>query len=150
MAMGREHREDGTSRAEEQPPRSHGAVHGGGGTVVIDEARSGQLDDQPYESEISKTSPFETGRVDLTPGASLGRYVILHGLGSGGMGVIYKAYDTELDRNVALKILRIAPDAKISAANARVAKLHRLGLLRFLCEETLDGGGRRYVYQAVE
>jgi hypothetical protein len=40
-------------------------------------------------------------------------------------------------------------ELKISAANARVAKLHRLGLLRFLREEVMDVGGRRFVYQAV-
>jgi len=54
-------------------------------------------------------------------------------------------------REVTSAIFTEAPfGLKISAANARVAKLHRLGLLRFLCEETLEGGGRRYVYQAVE
>ena len=41
-------------------------------------------------------------------------------------------------------------DLKISAANARVSKLHRLGLLRFLSEEVMETGGRRFVYQVVE
>jgi eukaryotic-like serine/threonine-protein kinase len=43
--------------------------------------------------------------VELTQGAMVGRYVVLSRLGMGGMGVVYAAYDPELDRKVAVKLL---------------------------------------------
>src|SRR6202171_5077410 len=41
----------------------------------------------------------------LIPGARLGPYEIVGALGAGGMGEVYKAKDTRLDRTVAIKIL---------------------------------------------
>jgi serine/threonine protein kinase len=44
----------------------------------------------------------------LQPGHRLGRYEILEAIGAGGMGEVYRARDTSLERDIAIKIL---PDA---------------------------------------
>ena len=41
----------------------------------------------------------------LTPGTTLGPYEVVAEIGKGGMGEVYRARDTKLDRNVALKVL---------------------------------------------
>jgi eukaryotic-like serine/threonine-protein kinase len=43
--------------------------------------------------------------MDLSAGGRLGAYEIVAALGAGGMGEVYRAGDTRLDRSVAIKIL---------------------------------------------
>jgi Tol biopolymer transport system component len=57
----------------------------------------------------------------LTPGTRLGSYEVLSSLGAGGMGEVYRARDTELDRTVALKVL----PAAFAADTDRVMRFER-------------------------
>src|SRR5262245_43105444 len=54
----------------------------------------------------------------LSKGASLGRYVVLGLIGRGGMGEVYAAYDPELDRKIAIKLLKVRGGAGADAAAA--------------------------------
>ena len=62
--------------------------------------------------------------MDLQPGHSLQQYRIVEKIGEGGMGVVWKAIDTTLEREVAIKILprNIAADPGRRARFEREAK----------------------------
>ena len=57
----------------------------------------------------------------LTPGTTLGSYTVTAKIGEGGMGEVYQARDTKLDRDVALKVL---PEA-FTADPDRLARFER-------------------------
>ena len=50
-------------------------------------------------------TPDEAPPEALEPGSMVGRYLTLNRIGGGGMGEVYRAHDTELNRTVALKVL---------------------------------------------
>jgi serine/threonine-protein kinase len=94
--------------------------------------------------------------VTIEPGRQLLHYRLIEKIGEGGMGVVWKAVDTTLDRGVAIKILpdlftqdperlgRFEREAKLLASlnHANIATLHGLqqaGDTRFLVMELVEG-----------
>ncbi len=55
-------------------------------------------------------------------GDVVGRYVVLDKIGAGGMGIVYAAYDPELDRKIALKLLRPGARGRAEIARARLLR----------------------------
>jgi eukaryotic-like serine/threonine-protein kinase len=96
----------------------------------------------------------------LFPGSHLGHYEIRSQLGAGGMGEVYLAHDSKLDRNVALKILpaevaaqsdrmlRFVREAKAAAAlnHPNIAHIYEIGEsngVHFIAMEFIDGATLR-------
>jgi serine/threonine protein kinase/tetratricopeptide (TPR) repeat protein len=61
---------------------------------------------------------------------SFGRYKVQRALGAGGFGDVYLGYDTELDRPVAIKVLRTAPNRSPHDCERSLQEARRLARLR--------------------
>ncbi|MEO8554618.1 MAG: serine/threonine-protein kinase, partial [Kofleriaceae bacterium] len=93
---------------------------------------------------------------EIRYGTKIGGFTVTGELGSGGMGVVYAAHDPELDRRVALKVLRAdaATDeermrmlregqAMARVTHPNVITVYEVGVegaLVFLAQELLDAG----------
>jgi len=99
---------------------------------------------------------YNVGPMALTAGTKIGPYVIQSPVGAGGMGEVYRARDTRLDREVAIKILpeslardadrmrRFEQEARAVAAlsHPNVVAVHDTGThesVPYLVSELLDG-----------
>ena len=95
-------------------------------------------------------------RVTLTPGTKLGEYEVKSLLGSGGMGEVYRAHDSRLGRDVAIKVLpsllsadsgrlrRFEQEARAAAAlnHPNILAVHQMGTYEgapYLVSELLEG-----------
>ena len=58
----------------------------------------------------------------IARGTAVGRYLILDPIGEGGMGVVYSAYDPELDRRIAIKLLHVGGEVEGSGGRSRLLR----------------------------
>jgi tRNA A-37 threonylcarbamoyl transferase component Bud32 len=93
---------------------------------------------QPEAADAAESSPEP-----FSPSSGPHRYEILTELGRGGMGVVYKARDTRLDRDVAIKVLReTAPEvaARLEEEAKTAATLNHPGIVTVFDFEAGFGG----------
>ncbi len=69
----------------------------------------------------AESADQSTGR-PTTPGKSIDRYMVLDTLGEGGMGVVLRAYDPKLHREVALKLIKTRQRERAEGAKARLMR----------------------------
>jgi len=117
---------------------------------------SGLLDTLAASSQAAAGVGGDESKVTLSALRRLGRFVVLRPLGEGGMGRVYAAYDEELDRKVALKVLhrsqvgegeqrsRILREAQAMARVSHPNVVHVYGVSEaegelFIAMEFIDG-----------
>src|SRR4029079_14375653 len=73
-----------------------------------DRVRTGLSVDSPRklrQLQVGRDATYTPVTVATVPGSRIGDYDVLAKIGEGGMGEVYRARDTKLDRDVALKLL---------------------------------------------
>src|ERR1039458_173146 len=83
----------------------------------------------------------------LSTGARLGPYEILTPLGAGGMGEVYKARDTRLDRLVAIKTSKTEFSDRFAREARAVAALNHPNICQLYDLGTLPEGGSYLVME---
>lgn len=96
--------------------RSLVAALAGGGSDDTD------VSTQPTGLGGRATEPAARVGHSLAVGDRVGRYLILGAIGAGGMGVVFSAYDPQLDRKVAIKLLRSGGRIGDAEAKARLRR----------------------------
>src|SRR5258707_10988930 len=84
--------------------------------------------------------------MELKPGEKLGRYQLRSPIGAGGMGEVWKARDTQLERDVALKFSKDAFTARFDREARSVAAFNHPNICQiydvgpnYLVMELIDG-----------
>jgi serine/threonine protein kinase len=112
--------------------------------------------DYMAEPAVGEFAQMIVGGEQLRVGQRLGHYRIIRPIGAGGMGEVYLAHDTELERDVALKILsadvaadqqrmqRFIQEAKTASAlnHPNIITIHEVGQtedFRFIATEYIRG-----------
>ena len=123
--------------------------------------------DQDIARAVAQGQPVSASTVPLGPNEApaahrLGRYLLIELLGRGGMGAVYSAYDPELDRRIAIKVLPLGSDgegqgearsrllreaqAMAQLAHPNVVPVYDVGAVGdvlFFAMERVDGGTLR-------
>jgi serine/threonine protein kinase/predicted ATPase len=121
------------------PKRKHDSNEPSGNVAVQSDSAvsgpaanpSGSVDAWTQTTDLNPRSPADPvpAAVSALPPEAFGRYRVKNALGGGGFGTVYLGHDTELDRPVAIKVLRGGANTPIDEAERFLKEARRLARL---------------------